>query len=191
MFDLDQWKTFSHTHRSFDFEETLSKDIVDGLKNSVESVADQFHEILFIEDKSVIEEIYDLSELPKTDQFKFKNFINRKNSQLLAPLVIIAIPKKYDNTSLFVIGEIYSQLAHRSIRQGMQTGFCICYDNAAVESLLEQKKYTKESRRLFQIPFLSIGHQIKGIPWNFQQRDINMTVNSFTKIDASTYITIS
>ena len=191
MYDLEKWQTFSHTHRSFHFEETLSQEFVTDLKNVVSDFLDQFHEILFIEDKTVIESIYDLSSLPQTDQFKFKNFISRKNSQLLAPLIIITVPKKYDNQNLCQMGEIYSVIAHRAIRQGYQTGFCICYDNTCVESLLERKGYTRARRQLMQIPFLSIGHQINDLPWNFQQRDINMTVNSFTKIDPQKYITIS
>ena len=191
MYDLEKWQTFSHTHRSFHFEETLSQEFVTHVKNLVSDFLDQFHEILFIEDKTVIESIYDLSSLPQTDQFKFKNLINRKNSQLLAPLIIIAIPKLYDNQNLCLIGEIYSRIAHLAIRQGYQTGFCICYDNNCVESLLEEKNYTGQIRQLMQIPFLSIGHQMKHLPWNFQQRDINMTVNSYTKIELQKYITIS
>lgn len=191
MFNLEKWKTFSHTHRSFDFEEILPKQNVDILKNTVSNLSNQFHEILFIEDKNTIEDIYNLSDLPSTDQFKFQNFVNRKNSQLLAPLVIIAIPKEYNYYTLSLIGEMYSRIAHRAIKEGYQTGFCICYDNNQVQSLLLDRKLTLEHRQLFQIPFLSIGHQIKNIPWNFQLRDINTTVNSYTKIDSSSYITIS
>lgn len=190
MYNLENWKTYSHTHRSFDFNESLSPEFINELKNSITASIDQFHEILFIEDKSVIEAIYNLSSLPQTDQFKFQNFIDRKNSQLLAPLLIIAIPKKYDHQSLSLIGEIYSRVAHQCIKKGFQSGFCVCFDNDAVESLLEDKGYTRQRRHLFQIPFLSIGHQIKDVPWNFQQRDINRVVSSFQKIDLKNYITI-
>jgi hypothetical protein len=128
--------------------------------------------------------------LPQTDQFRFQNFQSRKNSQLLAPLIIIAIPKKYDYSRLALIGEIYSLMAHTAIKQGYQTGFCICYENDSVESLLAEKNYTQERRQLYQIPFLTIGQQIKDLPWNFQQRDVNAVIKSYTKIDRNKYIKV-
>lgn len=191
MFDLSKWETYSHTHRSFDFEETLSTDTIIDLKNSVNGFIEKFHEIIFIEDKSTIEQIYHHSSLPDTDKHKFKNFVPRKNSQLLAPLLVIAIPKQYDHENLCLIGELYSRLSHRAIRKGFQTGFCICYDNSSVESLLYVKEYTNKIRNLNQIPFLSVGHQLPGVPWNYQQRDIKNTVKSYKKIDLNQYIKIN
>lgn len=190
MFNLEKWKTYSHTHRSFDFEESLPIDLVEEFKKKYKQVEDQFEEFLFIEDKNVIETIYDYSSLPDTDQFKFENFKPRKNSQLLAPLIIMAIPKHYDYSSLALIGEVYSRIAHIALTHGYQTGFCICYDNQSVELLLAEKGYTKEPRQLNQIPFLTIGHQIKDLPWNFQQRDVNTIINSYVKIDKEKYITV-
>jgi hypothetical protein len=190
MYNLKKWQTYSHTHRSFDFEETIPEDLVLKFKEKYRHVEDQFYEFVFIEDKSIIETIYDFSSLPQTDQFKFQNFQPRKNSQLLAPLVIIAVPKKYDHSSLALVGEIYSLIAHTAIKQGYQTGFCICYDNDSVELLLADKSYTQERRQLYQIPFLTIGHQIKDLPWNFQQRDVNMVIKSYVKIKKNKYITV-
>lgn len=190
MFDLSNWETYSHTHRSFDFDEVLSRKFIDELRNVVSFTEIEFDEIIFLEDKKTIESIYDLSSLPETDQHKFQNFISRKNSQLLAPLIVIAIPKKYNHVSLAYIGELYSRIAHRAISKGFQTGFCICYDNYEVESLLLEKHFTKERRQLNQIPFLSIGHQLPDVPWNFQKKDINAPIKSYTKIDANSYITV-
>ena len=190
MFNLKNWETFSHTHRSFDFDEILAKEFVNDLKKETVAISENFYEILFLEDKDTIEGIYDLSSLPATDKHKFENFTPRKNSQLLAPLVVIAIPKKYDHNSLARIGELYSRIAHSAISKGFQTGFCICYENDDVESLLLAKKHTQERRQLNQIPFLAIGHQLQNVPWNFQTRDVNTVIKSYSKIDAKNYITI-
>lgn len=190
MFNLRNWETFSHTHRSFDFDEILAKEFVDELKKETVTIAKNFHEILFLEDKDTIERIYDLSSLPDRDQYEFEDFVPRKNSQLLAPLVVIAIPKIYNNGSLAYTGELYSRLGHRAISKGFQTGFCICYENDKVESLLLAKKHTQRHRQLNQIPFLSIGHQLQNVPWNFQTRDVNAEIESYFKIDAKNYITI-
>lgn len=190
MYNLKNWETFSHTHRSFDFNEILSKEFVDELKKETVAISKNFHEIVFLEDKDTIEGIYNLSSLPTTDQHKFENFTPRKNSQLLAPLVVIAIPKIYDHNSLAYIGEIYSRIAHSAISKGFQTGFCICYENNEVEELLLTRKHTQEQRHLNQIPFLSIGHQIQNVPWNFQTKDVNAIIKSYSKIDANNYITI-
>lgn len=191
MLNLEKWQTFSHTHRSFNFEERLSSQLVQELKNLAATVSDYFHEIVFIEDKQTIEAIYDLSSLPSTDQFKFRNFESRKNSQLLAPLIIVAIPREYTHNSLAIIGELYSRLAHLAIKQGCQTGFCICYEKNPAEELLFREKYTLERRQLEQIPFLAIGHHDNTVPYNFQRRDVNKLIGSYEKLSADRYITVT
>lgn len=191
MFDLQHWETFSHTHRSFLNEEILSSEIIQQLNDVADCYRDQFHEIVFIKDKITIEEVYNLSSLPVNDQFKFDNFVRRKNSQLLAPLLIIGIPKQYNHYSLSLTGELYSRLAHTAIKQGYETGFCICFENIPAEQLLFQNKYTKELRQLGSIPFMSIGHRDKTVPYNFQRRDLGKVIGSQQKLPIKKYITIS
>jgi hypothetical protein len=191
MLNLEKWETFSRTHRSFNFQERLDPQLVQELRNLVQPIEDQFHEIVFIEDKQTIEAIYDLSSLPATDQFKFKNFESRKNSQLLAPLLIIAIPREYNNATMSLTGELYSRLAHRAIKLGCQTGFCICYEKNPAEELLLREKYTGERRQLEQIPFLAIGHHDMSVPYNFQRRDVNKLIGSYKKLSADRYITVT
>lgn len=191
MFDLHKWQTFSHTHRSFDSEETLDSNLVQRLNTIADGYRDQFHEIVFIQDKTIIEDIYNLSSLPVNDQFKFDNFVNRKNSQLLAPLLIIAIPREYNYHSLALIGELYSRLAHAAIKQGCETGFCICYEKAPAEQLLFQNGYTTEIRQLEIIPFMSLGHHDKTVPHNFQRKDIGQLVDIYNKLSIDSYITVT
>jgi hypothetical protein len=191
MLNLEKWDTFSRTHRTFNFEERLDPQLVQELQNLVQSMADQFHEIVFIEDKQIVEAIYNLSSLPSNDQFKFKNFESRKNSQLLAPLIIIAIPREYNNATTSLTGELYSRLAHHAIKQGCQTGFCICYEKLPAEQLLFQNEYTKELRQLGSIPFLAIGHHDKTVPHNFQRRDLGQLIGTYKKRSMDRYITIT
>jgi hypothetical protein len=191
MFKLENYETFSHTHRSFDFDEMLSDIFIKELKEKYIQEEDQFQDFLFIQDKSIIECLYNYSSLPDTDQFKFNHYKPRKNSQLLAPLVILAIPKIYDYDTLALTGKLYSIIAHTAIKQGYQTGFCICYDNTLVETLLVERNYIKKNTYLNQIPFLTIGHQLKHLPYNFQQTDVNKLIDSYKKINKDTYITIT
>ena len=191
MFDLRPWQKYSHTHRSFDIERNLDSDLIQQLNTVADRYRDQFHEIIFIQDKTVIEAVYDLSSLPVNDQFKFDNFINRKNSQLLAPLLIIAIPQQYNYRSLALTGELYSRLAHAAIKQNCETGFCICYEKIPAEQLLFHNKYTSELRQLGSIPFLSIGHHDATVPHNFQRRDLGDTVGTYTKHSIDSYITVT
>lgn len=191
MFNLEKWETFSHTHRTFNFEERLDPQLIQELRNLVQLMTDQFHEIVFIEDKQIIEAIYDLSSLPSNDQFKFKNFASRKNSQLLAPLIIIAVPREYNNATMSLTGELYSRLAHAAIKQGLETGFCICYEKISAEQLLFQNRYTKELRQLGSIPFMAVGHHDKTVPYNFQRKDIGHIIGSPEKFSINSYITVT
>lgn len=191
MFNLEKWETFSRTHRTFNVEEQLDPQLIQELRNFVQPMADQFHEIVFIEDKQIIEAIYDLSSLPSNDQFKFKNFASRKNSQLLAPLIIMAVPREYNNATMSLTGELYSRLAHYAIKQGCQTGFCICYEKNPAEELLLRENYTSERRQLEQIPFLTIGHHDSSVPYNFQRKDVNKLIGSYQKLSADRYITVT
>lgn len=191
MFNLQRWQKFSHTHRSFDSEEILSADILQQLNIIANCYRDQFHEIAFIQDKCTIADLYDLSSLPVNDQYKFDNFVNRKNSQLLAPLLIIAIPQQYDYRSLALTGELYSRLAHAAIKQDYETGFCICYEKVPAEQLLFQNNYTSELRQLGSIPFMAIGHHDNTVPHNFQRKDLSQLIGTYKKRSINNYITIT
>lgn len=194
MRDLNQWATFKHTHRSFNFQETVSDHLVQELGQIAHTVLGQDARAVFVQDKILIERIYDHSELPNNDQFKFENFSHRKNSQLLAPLLVMV--EVVDQTNKRVMsmkaGQFYSKAAHHVIAQGWQTGFCICFEHHLVEQMLFDSGYLANNRYTGPIPFFCIGHHDPSVPWNFQQKDINRLIGTYDKhIPAEAYITVT
>jgi len=195
MYNLNQWATFKHTHRSFNFQETINNQLVHELEQIAHTVLGQDARAIFIRHKPLIEGIYNYSELPKNDQFKFENFFSRKNSQLLAPLLILV--EITDHTQQRVMsmkaGEFYSKAAHHVLERGWQTGFCICFDQEPVLRMLFESGYLlNSSRYIGPIPFFCVGHHDQSVPWNFQKRDINRQVGSYDKaIPAEAYITVT
>lgn len=194
MYNLDQWATFKHTHRSFDLQETVSEQLVQELRQIADTVLGTEGRVIFIQDKQLIERIYDHSELPNNDQFKFENFSHRKNSQLLAPLlVMVEIADQTKKRAMSMkAGEFYSKAAHHVIEQGWQTGFCICFEHHVVETMLFESGYLSNNRYTGPIPMFCIGHHDPSVPWNFQQKDVNRLIGTYDKhIPAEAYITVT
>lgn len=194
MYNLDQWATFKHTHRSFDSQETVDPNIIQKISQIANEILGTDARAVFIQDKALIEKIYNYSELPTTDQFKFENYTTRKNSQLLAPLLILV--EIHDLTKKRVMsmkaGKFYSQAAHYVLEQGWQTGFCICFEHHHVETMLFESGYLNNNRYTGPIPFFCIGHHDQSVPWNFQQKDINRLLGTYDKpIPAEAYITVT
>lgn len=188
----DAWTTFSHTHRSFDLTETVPQT----LKNQLWHIADDHSEgrwqSLFLEDSELIEWIYDQSTIPAIDSYKLPNYIARKNSQLLAPL-LIALPMIYSseqsNQIHFETGRIYSHMALTAIQAGWQTGFCICFDNAVVEQRLKDLGIMHQDVHFGSLPFLAVGHHMANKPWSWAE-DIGKELPGPLKKIKETYITI-
>lgn len=194
MYNLNQWATFKHTHRSFNLQETVDPNIVQELSQLATRILGSDARAVFIQDKALIEAIYNYSELPPNDQFKFENFVSRKNSQLLAPLLIMV--EVADQTKKRIMsmraGEFYSQAGHYVIERGWQTGFCICFEHRAVEQMLFDRGYLLQNRYTGPIPMFCIGHHDQTVPWNFQRRDLNRHVGTYDKdIPAEAYITVT
>jgi hypothetical protein len=193
MYNLDQWATFKHTHRSFDLQEAVSEQLVQELRQIADTVLGTEGRVIFIQDKQLIERIYDHSELPNTDQFKFERYVSRKNSQLLAPLLVMVevVDKAKRRSVSMKAGKFYSKAAHHVIERGWQTGFCICFEERVGEMLFESG-YLTESVYTGPMPFFCVGHHDQSVPWNFQQRDINRHVGTYDKpIPAEAYITVT
>ena len=194
MYNLNQWTTYKHTHRSFNLQETVDPSIVQGLSQLATEILGSDARAVFIQDKSLIEGIYNYSELPSNDQFKFEEFRSRKNSQLLAPLLIMVeiVNQANKRTMIVKAGEFYSKAGHYVIERGWQTGFCICFEHEPVEKILFERGYLLHNRYTGPIPMFCIGHHDQTVPWNFQRRDLNRMVGTYDKdIPASTYITVT
>lgn len=194
MYNLNHWATFKHTHRSFNLQETVGEQLVQELGQIAETVLGHDARAVFIQDKLLIENIYNFSELPNNDQFKFEGYLTRKNSQILAPLLVMVevvdqTKKRYVSMKA---GEFYSKAAHHVIEQGWQTGFCICFEHHPVETMLFESGYLRNNIYTGPIPFFCVGHHDQSVPWNFQRRDLNRHVGTYDKdIPAEAYITVT
>lgn len=188
----DAWTTFSHTHRSFDLTETVPLNFRNDLWRRALSPNDHWQPI-FLEDPELIHWIYDQSTIPVIDSYKLPNYIDRKNSQLLAPL-LIGLPMIYSseqsNKIHFETGRIYSQLALTAIQAGWQTGFCICFENATVERRLKDLGIMRQDVHFGSLPFLSIGHHMPNKSWGWAE-DIGKDLTGPLKKIKESYITLS
>lgn len=185
------YEAYSHTHRSFDFTETAPEDFVAGLRARTDYL-NEHYEVLILENKELIEYIYDQSQIPVLDSLKYSDYVARKNSQLLAPVVIAILPRNHHHSSheLYTIGEAYSNLALWAIEQGWQTGFCICFERQPVEIRLRGEGLLTGQSNFGSVPFLCIGHHDSSLPWNHQTRDVNQIVPSPQKLPRDQYIRI-
>jgi len=187
----DIYQTYSHTHRTFDFAEQAPTDFVQGLRART-AYLDQDYAVLILQDKEIIEYIYDQSQIPVLDSLKYTDYLARKNSQLLAPVLIGIVPRTHEHTGqhVYTIGEAYSALALWALEQGWQTGFCICFERQPVEIRLRGEGLLPQEANFGSIPFLCIGHHDSTVPWNFQRRDVNQIVPSPEKLPRDQYIRI-
>jgi hypothetical protein len=188
----DAWNTFSHTHRSFDTSETVPQSLRNTLWDQAQSSTDLWQPI-FLEDADLIRWIYDQSTIPVIDSYKLPNYIDRKNSQLLAPLLIV-LPMIYSseksNQLHYETGRVYSSLALTAIQQGWQTGFCICFENNTVGNRLKELGIMRQDVHFGSLPFLSIGHHMPTQPWGWAE-DIGIDLKGPLKKIKESYITMT
>jgi len=188
---MNNFETFSHTHRSFDIKIKIPDTIIKDLYNIITTENLEILDPCFITNEEHIQFIYDHSNVPLEDKtINFINDDNRKNSQLFAPLLII-LPMKYpiNNRLIFNIGRLYSKLGLYAIEKGYQTGFCICYDKIAIKSFIIDNYGYSDNFDTQGIPFLSIGKQMPNVPYNHQIKDIDRGIQSHSRILSDYYIT--
>jgi len=187
------YETYSHTHRSFVFEETILN-----YEENISSIVSgqSWLDCLVISDKNLISLLHDQTILPSVDSCRLPNipYTARKNSQMMAPLLILLNPNKKTRVPLnllqYYVGNYYSQIALKFLSDGYQSGFCICYNHIEVEKLLRDWNILSPDKSLFNnIPFLCIGHKEPDFPYNYQ-KDQNRIIPSEKKIDSREYIRI-
>ena len=136
----------SHCHRNWDLSRRLSKDEIEILyscvKKSPTKQNDSYYEIEFIEDRHIIEKIYQAS---THDEFTEEE--DYKNSQVLANLLtIIGLTKgkdsnnknyehEYARQSMLSIGIVTGQLLTTANLIGLKTGCCSCFDQDKLKNL--------------------------------------------------------
>jgi nitroreductase len=187
----DIWTAYSHTHRAFLRDHPVPLEVKQQLRQLAAEIS-QYAHAMFIEDAELITWIYDQSTIPVVDSFHLENYVNRKNSQLLAPL-LIALPmlngSEYGSQAHFEVGRCFSKMALAAHQQGLQTGYCICYETDSVQSKLTTLGLLPKDFGMHSTPFLSIGLHDPTRPWHWCP-DQNKEMPGPTKQPIENYITI-
>lgn len=160
MTTLAHHEQYSHTTRSFD----LTKPVDDRLKAKISRIIDankeNFQYVFMIEDKDIIEKIYQISDIPDESAIGIP-YSPRKNSQLLAPMLLLLVPYGNDNYSSYMAGKTYSRIGLTAIEDGHDTAFCICYDREAAKKILKDTVAPNHFLPLGAI-FMAVGHKVEG-----------------------------
>jgi len=156
MTTLAQHEQFSHTTRSYDLTRPVDTNLKTKINRMIDANKDNFQYIFVIEDKDIIEKIYQISDVPDESDIGIPYFA-RKNSQLLAPMLILLVPHGDDQYSSYIAGKTYGNIGLTAIDAGYHTSFCICYDRAKAKEIFKDKMSPLHWLPLGAI-FMSVGH---------------------------------
>jgi nitroreductase len=187
----DIWTDYSHTYRAFLRDRPVPLEVKQQLVNLAAEIG-HLTQALFIEDPELITWIYDQSSIPVVDSFHVDGYINRKNSQLLAPLLIaLSTPYNSEHSSQthFEVGRYCSKMALLAHQHGLKTGYCICYESDSVENKLSSLGLLPKGYGMHSTPFLSIGFHDASRPWHWCP-DQNREMPGKLKQPQESYITI-
>lgn len=136
---MNKWEQFSHTTRTF-LMDSIDESFVAWTEELISSYQDKLYDWTVITDQNIIKDIYDLTEIPDEtkDGVKANNRIGKKNSQVIAPFLLILMPDEENPESNFVAGWLQSQVGLAAIDKGYHTGFCICVDHRKLYSVLKE-----------------------------------------------------
>jgi hypothetical protein len=138
MTTLAQHEQFSHTTRSYDLTRPVDENLKAKINRIIDANKDNFQYIFVIEDKDIIEKIYQVSDVPDETSIGIP-YLPRKNSQLLAPLLILLVPHGNDQYSSYMAGKTYGNIGLTAINAGYHTSFCICYDREKAKQIFKDK----------------------------------------------------
>jgi len=186
MTTLSQHEQFSHTTRSYDLTRPVDENLKAKINRIIDANKDNFQYIFVIEDKDLIEKIYQISDLPDETNIGIPYFA-RKNSQLLAPLLILLVPHGNDQYSSYMAGKTYGHIGLEAIGAGYHTSFCICYDRDKGKELFADKMSPLHWLPLGAI-FMGVGYIAPGTTPQTDLRQ-NLITASVTKANRD-YITI-
>jgi hypothetical protein len=136
---MNKWEQFSHTTRTF-LMDPVSESFINWVKETVVAHENDLDYWTIVTDQDIIKSIYDLTEIPdETDVgVKVAGRIGKKNSQVLAPFLLILIPDELEPKSNFTAGWLQSQIGLRAIEEGYSTGFCICVDHKKLSVTMKE-----------------------------------------------------
>lgn len=156
MTTLSQHEQFSHTTRSYDLTRPVDENLKAKINRIIDANKDDFQYIFVIEDKDLIEKIYNISDVPDESSLGIPYF-PRKNSQLLAPMLLLLVPHGDDQYSSYMAGKTYGNIGLEAIRAGYHTSFCICYDRDKAKAIFADKIAEQHWLPLGAI-FMSVGY---------------------------------
>jgi hypothetical protein len=165
----------------------VDDDLKAKINEIIEANKDEFRIIKLIEDKDTIERIFQVSDVPnQADQgVAYKR---RKNSQLLAPLLIMLSTHTDEQYGGYIVGKTYGQIGMAAVKAGYHTSFCICYEREDAEKIIFEGDEANSHPLSANSVFMGIG---KIAPGTTPQDDIrqNHVIRSVTKAHKD-YITV-
>jgi len=187
MTTLKYHEQFSHTTRSFDRITPIDDNLMAKINEIIEANKHEFKIIKLITDEEMIEQIYQVSDVPNQLDEGVPSYKKRKNSQLLAPLLIML--SSYTDSgwtlsdeqcSSYVVGKAYGQIGMAAVKAGYHTSFCICYDREAAREIIFKDDEANSYPLLANSVFMGIG---KIAPGTVPQDDIRQdyVIPSFIK----------
>lgn len=186
MTTLSQHEQFSHTTRSYDLTRPVDENLKVKINRIIDANKDDFQYIFVIEDKDLIEKIYNVSDVPDESSLGIPYF-KRKNSQLLAPMLLLLVPHGDDQYSSYMAGKTYGHIGLTAINAGCHTSFCICYDRDKAKAIFADKIAVQHWLPLGAI-FMSIGYIA---PNTMPQTDLRQNLITASASKASReYITV-
>lgn len=181
MTTLAQHEQFSHTTRSYDLTRPVDANLKAKINRIIDANKDNFQYIFVIEDKDIIEKIYQVSDVPDESDLGIPYF-PRKNSQLLAPLLILLVPHGNDQYSSYMAGKTYGNIGLTAINSGYHTSFCICYDREKAKAIFADQIAPQHWLPLGAI-FMGVGYIAPGTTaqTDLRQNLVTASVNKANK----------
>lgn len=136
---MNKWEQFSHTTRTF-LMEPVNQSFITWAEELITLHEDKLLDWMIVTDQTIIEDIYNLTEIPDetSDGVMANNRIGKKNSQVIAPFLLILIPDEENPESNFIAGWLQSQIGLTAIEKGFHTGFCICVNHKKLSPVLKE-----------------------------------------------------
>ena len=171
MYNFSSYDTFKKCQRSFDLETPVSSDLISKIQFTMDQfVVDNNLDVdnFVITDRNEIKLIHSSA----IHEYEPENLIWKTNTQVLAPLLVLCLPKKNkDINTLSQIGRLYSRIGLMSIDYGYKTAFCLCIKTQVLSVWNTTKKYARfdhESGLFVRPVFLSIGNPLDATrPYNW------------------------
>jgi hypothetical protein len=177
MTTLSQHQQFSHTTRSYDLTRPVDENLKAKINRIIDANKDNFQYIFVIEDKDLIEKIYQISDVPDETSIGIP-YLPRKNSQLLAPLLLLLVPHGDDQYSSYMAGKTYGHIGLTAINAGYHTSFCICYDRDKAKTIFADKIAPQHWLPLGAI-FMGVGYIAPGTTAQTDLRQNLVTASAY------------